>query len=243
MLAAVVSDTHIGDALQELPLELMGILNRRQPELIIHAGDLTVPHAITQLQTIAETVAVRGDNDPTEFAGYALPDYWNDTIKGHTIVATHGHRTMEKELPSRKVNEFLARFHLRFRWWNGYFKDLYDHFSYMAPALIIGGHLHQQLKRYYKNTLIINPGAVYQSGRGMQRHADASIAFLHISLHNIEVEFVRLQIHTPAVETSTKNTRWPFEVPVQDNLCKRRLWTLSHRSRLISTQLRDAEEV
>jgi len=222
MLVAVVSDTHVGDALPALPISLLENLDFRRPDLIIHAGDITKPHVLTKLETIAETVAVKGDNDdPKEFTNFSLPDYWKETVQGHVIVVTHGDRTKEKEAPSRKINGVFARLHLPFRWWNGYFQDLYDRFASLKPDLILCGHLHHPSKRSYKNSLIVNPGGVYQNGSGTQRNAFSSIVYLHLQPQIIEVEFVILRNTVLLVSHYLERTVGPAYNSVRSFPCAR----------------------
>ncbi len=58
---AVISDTHYGgDKTRNLPTFLFEHLRKIQPELILHAGDVTSPELLEKLEEIAPTLAVRG---------------------------------------------------------------------------------------------------------------------------------------------------------------------------------------
>jgi len=57
MLIGLISDTHIPDRARELPEKVIEAFEN--VELIIHAGDLTSPKVIEELENIAPVMAVR----------------------------------------------------------------------------------------------------------------------------------------------------------------------------------------
>ncbi len=61
MIIGVVSDTHIGGRIKNLPQELLDGL--RGVDLIIHAGDILKDYVIYELEEIAPVEAVAGNND------------------------------------------------------------------------------------------------------------------------------------------------------------------------------------
>lgn len=63
MLIALTSDTHYGDKTRNLPLLLLDELGKREPDMILHAGDVTHPGLLEVLEEIAPTLAVRGNAD------------------------------------------------------------------------------------------------------------------------------------------------------------------------------------
>jgi putative phosphoesterase len=56
----IVSDTHIPDRNKGIHPKIMDSFARA--DLILHAGDITVPDVIETLGTVAETIAIRGNN-------------------------------------------------------------------------------------------------------------------------------------------------------------------------------------
>ena len=63
LLIAVTSDTHHGDKTSNLPSLLLKELEKRKPDLILHAGDVTSPELLERLEEFAPTIAVRGNAD------------------------------------------------------------------------------------------------------------------------------------------------------------------------------------
>ena len=63
MLIAVTSDTHHGDKTGNLPSLLLKELEKRNPDLILHAGDVTSAELLERLEGFAPTIAVRGNAD------------------------------------------------------------------------------------------------------------------------------------------------------------------------------------
>lgn len=63
LLIAVTSDTHHGDKTSNLPSLLLKELEKRKPDLILHAGDITSPELLERLEEFAPTIAVRGNAD------------------------------------------------------------------------------------------------------------------------------------------------------------------------------------
>lgn len=61
MIIGVVSDTHIGGRIKNLPQELLDGLSG--VDLIIHAGDILKDYVIYELEEIAPVEAVAGNND------------------------------------------------------------------------------------------------------------------------------------------------------------------------------------
>ena len=61
MLIGLISDTHIPDRAKVLPQKVIEAFN--DVELILHAGDLTSPRVIEELEDIAPVMAVQGNMD------------------------------------------------------------------------------------------------------------------------------------------------------------------------------------
>jgi uncharacterized protein len=84
----VVADSHVGEFLAGLPEGLLEALEGC--DLILHAGDLSVPSVIDDLEAVAPVVAVRGDHD--RLGGLALPETVVVAAGGHRIGLVHGNR-------------------------------------------------------------------------------------------------------------------------------------------------------
>ena len=61
MRIAIISDTHMPRGERRLPAECVAQL--RSADLIIHAGDLTTPSVLRELQALGEVAAVQGNVD------------------------------------------------------------------------------------------------------------------------------------------------------------------------------------
>jgi putative phosphoesterase len=148
----VVADTHCPEFVDRLPDRLFEVL--RGVDLILHAGDVTAPEAIAQLERIAPVEAVRGDHD----AGLpALPATRELTVEGRRIVLVHGNRSRWIEEPQTLLWTLsLGYVHagaglpsaLRRR--------------YPGVDAIVFGHTHRAHVGTRDGTLLFNPGGVHQ---------------------------------------------------------------------------------
>jgi len=86
-MIVVLSDTHIGDRAKALPVLLLERLKRLEPELILHAGDITAGFMLDELEKIAPLVAVRGNADSLN-----LPLERVVEVGDFRIGLIHGHR-------------------------------------------------------------------------------------------------------------------------------------------------------
>jgi putative phosphoesterase len=84
----VVADSHVGEFLDALPEAVLEALEGC--DLILHAGDLSVPSVLDDLAVLAPVVAVRGDHD--RLGGLALPETAVVAAGGHRIGLVHGNR-------------------------------------------------------------------------------------------------------------------------------------------------------
>ncbi len=88
MLIGLVSDTHIPDAVLELPPQLKDAF--RNVELILHAGDIFLPSVLDELESIAPVLAAEGDSDYFETrADKRVKKKHTLKIKGATVYLEH----------------------------------------------------------------------------------------------------------------------------------------------------------
>jgi putative phosphoesterase len=81
----LIADSHVGEFLDELPPWVLDAVDGC--DLILHAGDLSVMGVVTDLETIAPVIAVRGDHDRS---ADGLPTTAVVPVHGWRIGLTHG---------------------------------------------------------------------------------------------------------------------------------------------------------
>ena len=177
----VIADTHIPDRVGALHPDILPIFKERGVELIIHAGDISCPIVIRQLETIAPVQAVMGNRDWWRFTN--LPALKVITIKDVKILITHGH------------GHFFSYVWDKFPYWIlGYkFERFVKKFSHIKQDfnVVIFGHSHRSENRWVKGRLYFNPGSAYDP---MKNHIGPSIGLIEIGEgQEIRTEIIRLR--------------------------------------------------
>ncbi|MGB4594922.1 MAG: metallophosphoesterase family protein [Anaerolineaceae bacterium] len=157
----LVSDTHVGDRVNQLDSGLLAAIRVESPNEIWHAGDVCTPSAIDALNQIAPTIAVEGNRD--WFLHYHLPREITRDIHGIRFVLTHGHISI-KEWALNYLRLFTSGHqvsHVRFQ------EALAK--IYPDANVVVYGHLHLQLDEVMDGQRFINPGAGYPERRNKFR--------------------------------------------------------------------------
>jgi len=132
---AVLSDTHVGDKARALPPVLIEKMHNAEPELILHAGDVTAPIVLETLEEIAPVLAVRGNVD---YLG--LPEEEKIEADQIRIGMIHGHQLLSLNA------QFLTLKALD-----------------MDVDLLVFGHTHRfyfdSFSLYGKRVYLLNPGS------------------------------------------------------------------------------------
>jgi putative phosphoesterase len=147
----VVADSHVGEFLDAMPVAVEHAM--AGCDLILHAGDLSVPSVIDDLGRIAPVVAVRGDHDRLGRLG--LPEDAVVTVAGRRIALTHGRRPYPLDVARVAVHLAAGR---RVSWDAGLHRHLADRFG--PVDLIVYGHWHEPTLAQVGDTLVYSPGAV-----------------------------------------------------------------------------------
>ena len=150
MRIGVVADTHVGEHLPALPAEVLERLDG--VDLILHAGDVSVPRVLDELGEIAPVAAVRGNHD-----GGALRRLPRDLVVpagGARIGLTHGTRPVRVELSSGFVSLVAGRPVLL-----GFHRAMVRRFH--EVDLVVTGHLHMSMDLVVDGVRLFSPGAVY----------------------------------------------------------------------------------
>lgn len=144
MRIGLISDTHIPEAMPELPSQVRDIF--ADVELILHAGDLHCLEVLDWLEVLAPVLAVRGNGDEGSGGRSVVPEDPRlqeaqvMTCQGWTIGMVHDVLDPE-ELPHWPLERTMQR----------YFGQ--------ATDLVICGHTHVERIQRYGEVWVINPGS------------------------------------------------------------------------------------
>ena len=160
MLIGLISDTHIPDRARIIPQKVFETFS--DVELILHAGDLTSPRVIEELEKIAPVMAVQGNMDRAN--GIMLPKAKVIETEGLKIGVVHG------EVYPRADSAQLL---------------------YLAKELnvdiLVSGHSHQPKIEQIEGILLLNPGSPI-----VPRLADRTVMLLDINNKEVDVEIVKI---------------------------------------------------
>lgn len=150
LTVGVVSDTHMPDRAHALHPKLIPDLKSARVDQILHAGDISTPTAIEELETVAPVTAVRGNRD-WAFVN-TLPVIRNVNLAGVLAVLLHGH------------GGFFDYWRIKSRvLLKGYsfstFRPVLER-ARQGSQIVIFGHSHVAENRWIDGVLYFNPGAV-----------------------------------------------------------------------------------
>ena len=164
----VLADTHVPDRARNLAPVVLAEFQAAGVEAILHAGDVSVPGVLEELEQIAPVIAVQGNRDIFKLRN--LPLKRVETWSGVKIGLTHGHAPWHKYLLDRLHFMKAGYHHERL------IPRLLDSFS--DVDVIVFGHGHFPLNQRHDGRLLFNPGSPHFPGA---RQLKPSIGFLHIS--------------------------------------------------------------
>ena len=160
MLIGLISDTHIPDRARILPQNVIDAFS--DVDLILHAGDLTSPKVIDELEDIAPVMAVQGNMDGAN--GINLPKAKVIEAEDLRIGLVHG-----EVYPRADTQQLL----------------------YLAKELnvdiLVSGHSHQPKIEQLEGILLLNPGSPI-----VPRLADRTVMLLEINNKEVDVEIVKI---------------------------------------------------
>ena len=160
MLIGLISDTHIPDRARVLPQNVLDAFS--DVDLILHAGDLTSPRVLDELEQIAPVMAIQGNMDRVN--GIDLPKAKVIEVEDLKIGLIHG------EVYPRADSDQLV---------------------YLAKELevdiLVSGHSHQPKIEQKEGILLLNPGSPI-----VPRLADRTVMLLEINNREVDVEIVKI---------------------------------------------------
>ena len=146
----VVADTHIPDRERALHPALAEVLRSNGVQLILHAGDISVPRVLVSLEEIAPVLAVKGNRDLA--FGTRLPLSRQLRFNGQRVLLTHGHMGA--------LTYWIDKFQHLF---SGYRSERYiARLEQTDPKAVvyIFGHSHCAEEIHHGDKLFFNPGSV-----------------------------------------------------------------------------------
>lgn len=160
MLIGLISDTHIPDRARVLPQNVLDAFS--DVDLILHAGDLTSPRVLDELEQLAPVMAVQGNMDRVN--GIDLPKAKVIEVENLKIGVIHG------EVYPRADSDQLV---------------------YLAKELevdiLVSGHSHQPKIEQKEGILLLNPGSPI-----VPRLADRTVMLLEINDSEVDVEIIKI---------------------------------------------------
>ncbi len=181
VLIGVLSDTHIPDRVGDLHPDIIPIFRKQKVDLIIHAGDISIPDVLKKLEKVAPVQAVRGNRDWWRIR--QLPTVNEIIINEVKILITHGYGNLISYFWDKLPHWLLG---YRFERFVKKFSKLEQDFD-----VIIFGHSHRSENRWVEGKLYFNPGSGYDHSQHQQ---GPSIGLIEIKAHkDIHTEIVYLR--------------------------------------------------
>jgi putative phosphoesterase len=163
----VIADTHIPDRVGALHPDILPTFKDNGVDLIIHAGDISSPDVLRQLEQIAPVQAVMGNRDWWRFKD--LPALKVITIKDVKILITHGHGHIFSYVWDK----------LPYWLWGYKFERFVKKFSKLNQEfdVVLFGHSHHHENCWVEGRLYFNPGSAYDP---LRNHSGPSIGVMEI---------------------------------------------------------------
>ena len=177
----LIADTHVPDRRRALHPQVLPTFRRAKVGSILHAGDLSVPRVLVELETVAPVVAVRGNRDWFGFGD--LPLHRTLIVGQVRIGLTHGHGSWAHYLADK--------FHYLLHG-----PRSFEFFTARAVSLVpdvdvvVFGHNHEPLVKHMDGKLVVNPGSACCQ---MLPGRPPTIGLLHIEGKAAHAEIVDLE--------------------------------------------------
>jgi hypothetical protein len=163
----VLADTHIPDRVPELNPKVIQTFRQAQVAAILHAGDISIPRLLEELEQVAPVHAVRGNRDIFYLRNLPLRDEFK--ISGVTIGMAHGHGTFTRYMIDKIHRSLYGRLIER------YIKRMLQTFP--DADVIVFGHLHVPCNFHLEGKLLFNPGS---TSFPWPRGSPATFGLLHL---------------------------------------------------------------
>lgn len=164
----IIADTHVPDRRGKLDPRVIKIFDETAVMAIMHAGDVSTPAVLRQLEEIAPVYAVRGNRDWITLGH--LPAHSEHTFGSVRVGLTHGHGPIWDYVRDRL--DYMVR---------GYRLELFRSRlleTFPEADVIVFGHTHRPLNLWTDGKLLFNPGSPHVPDR---KYIARSVGLLTIS--------------------------------------------------------------
>lgn len=179
MRLGLLSDTHIPEAVPELPDSVTKAF--KGVDLILHGGDIFSPAVLDSLQKLAPVLCARGDDDYYRSEDLRIKSVHHLTIEGMSLSLVHSlyfPYTSPYPSSSWQKEEFQKELE----------KAILSRLG-LIPKIIVFGHTHKAFIQEYDSLYMVNPGSAtfpdYQSKPG-------TVAIMEINASSIKTEIIKL---------------------------------------------------
>lgn len=168
MKIGVIADTHIPDRARWLNPRVLDIFQEKKVEVILHAGDVSAPYVLRQLEEVAPVYAVRGNRDWLWLSH--LPRARCLEFAGVKVGLAHGHGGWKDYLADRLYLLFHDYQHEML------LPRLLEAFP--GTRVIVFGHGHVPMNSWINGQLLFNPGSPHFP---QTKRITPSLGILHLS--------------------------------------------------------------
>ena len=163
----VIADSHVPDRVTQLDPRFLDFFRQSRVDAILHAGDISAPEVLAQLNQIAPVTAVQGNRD--FMMSKSLPLVQKLTMAGVTIGLAHGHGGWGPYLLDKV--RYISQGYQYPRYRDALLK------AFPGCRVIVFGHTHHTVKRWENGQFLFNPGAAYPCS---QNHFHPLLGLLEI---------------------------------------------------------------
>jgi putative phosphoesterase len=149
IILGVVADTHIPDRASSINPKVAEVFEDAKVHAILHAGDISIPRVLVDLNRIAPVIAVQGNRDWYRLS--RLPRKLDLSYEGVSIGLTHGHGSLWDYLLDKAHYLVFGIQEER------YIRRVIGAFPHVQ--VIVFGHTHLQLNARMDGKLLFNPGS------------------------------------------------------------------------------------
>lgn len=177
----IIADTHIPDRMPRLNPRILPAFGEAGVQAILHAGDVSVPRVLRQLETVAPVHAVRGNRDWVSLRW--LPHRLHLEFGGVKIGLVHGHGNFSRYLAEKPRNLLF-----------GLKEERYINYAlsvFPDVDVVIFGHMHRVIIQRVDGKLVFDPGSACCAG---DEPKGPSVGLLHIHAEGqVDAEVIYLK--------------------------------------------------